>query len=278
MRTRIFLLCVILLGSFGIGGVQAQEVAYKSLTYKSVGATDLEMRIYSPDREKFEGARPAIVFFFGGGWVSGTITQFERQAEALCELGMVAVLADYRVANRQGTTPYECVKDAKSAVRYVRANAVALSVDPDRIATSGGSAGGHIATATALIESYNEESDDLSVSCVPNALVLFNPVVDNGPAGYGYERIGDNYKDFSPLHNIDSKTPPTLFMVGSQDDLIPVEMARYFAKSIERVGGRCDLTIYEGQKHGFFNGEAYKLVTLERAIEFLKSLEYILSD
>lgn len=267
-----------LLGSFGIGGVQAQGVAYKSLIYKSVGTTDLEMRVYSPDATKFEGARPAIVFFFGGGWINGTITQFEGQAEALCELGMVAVLADYRVSTRQGTTPYECVKDAKSAVRYVRANASAMGVDPDRIATSGGSAGGHIAAATALIESYNEESDDLSVSCVPNALVLFNPVVDNGPAGYGYERIGDNYKDFSPLHNIDSSVPPTLFMVGAADDLIPVEMARYFAKSIERVGGRCDLTIYEGQKHGFFNGKAYKMVTLERAIEFLKSLGYIFND
>ncbi len=256
--------------------VKAEENLYKIVVYKTVDTTNLKMKIYSPNGEKFKGDRPAIVFFFGGGWLGGSITQFEPHARRLSELGMVAVLADYRVEKRQGTSPYDCVMDAKSAVRYLRTNAKELGIDPDKIAASGGSAGGHIASSTALIDKYTEDSDDLTVSCKPNALVLFNPVVDNSPMGYGYERIGDNYKDFSPLHNIDSAdVPPTVFFVGDSDKHVPVEVARYFAKAIERVGGRCDLYVYENQKHGFFNDEKYYQITLGKVIEFLTSIDYI---
>ncbi len=275
MKTRILMICLLTFFMAQLG-VTAKENPYRTVVYKTVDTTKLEMRIFNPDRTKFKGERPAIVFFFGGGWVSGSITQFEPHARRLSELGMVAVVADYRVKNRQGTSPYDCVRDAKSAVRYLRANAKELGINPDMIAASGGSAGGHIATSAALIDKYTEKSDDLAVSCKPNALVLFNPVVDNSPMGYGFERIGENYKDFSPLHNIDSAdVPPTVFFVGDSDDFIPVEVARYFAKAIERVGGRCDLYVYENQKHGFFNGKKYHKITLDQAVEFLTSIGYI---
>ena len=88
---------------------------------------------------------PAIVFFFGGGWSQGTVTQFTPQAKHFAERGMVAILADYRVFRRHGTTALEAMADARSAVRWVRANASKLGVDPNRIVAAGGSSGGHIA-------------------------------------------------------------------------------------------------------------------------------------
>ena len=130
------------------------------------------------------------------------------------------MVADYRVASRNKVRAKTCVSDAKSAVRWIREHAGELGVDPDRIAAGGGSAGGHLAAATALIEEYNENTDNLSVSCIPNALVLSNPVIDNGPGGYGYERIGSEYKNFSPLHNIKEGAPPTIFFLGTNDNLI----------------------------------------------------------
>jgi len=117
----------------------------------------------------------------------------------------------------------------------------------------------------------------LTVSCKPNALVLFNPVVDNGPGGYGFERIGNAYKDFSPLHNIEKGAPPTIFFLGTSDKLIPVETARYYQKVMEKVGSRCELYLYDGQSHGFFNyrnTEFYKKTVLA-ADEFLQSLGYL---
>lgn len=61
---------------------------------------------------------------------------------------------------------------------------------------SGGSAGGHLAAAIASIDGFNDATDDLSVSCKPNLLVLFNPVLDNGPEGYGYDRVKSIIRNF----------------------------------------------------------------------------------
>ena len=71
--------------------------------------------------------------------------------------GMVGMVADYRVSSRHKTTPFDCVKDAKSAVRWARRNAERLGIDPDRLAVGGGSAGGHLAAATATVDGLNEE-------------------------------------------------------------------------------------------------------------------------
>ena len=216
---------------------------------------------------------PAIVFFFGGGWNGGTIAHFSSQASYLASRGMVCFRADYRVKSRQGTSPFESLKDAKSAMRYIRAHANELGVDPDKIVASGGSAGGHLAAATAVIDGYNEEGEDLSVSCIPNALVLFNPVYDNGPGGYGYERIGEHYKDFSPLHNINEGMPPAIVFLGTEDRLIPVETAKYFQSVMEKAGSRSELYLYEGEGHGFFNYRNYEMYvdTRDKATEFLIS-------
>ena len=98
---------------------------------------------------------------------------------------MVAMAAEYRVKSRHNTTPFECVMDGKSALRWIRKNAAKLGVDPERIGAGGGSAGGHVAAAVATVPGLNEEGEDLSISCLPDTLVLFNPVYDNGPGGFG---------------------------------------------------------------------------------------------
>lgn len=214
-----------------------------------------------------------MVFFFGGGWNGGSVEQFAPHAKYFASLGMVCFRADYRVKSRQATSPFESLKDAKSAIRFIRSHAHELGVDPERIVASGGSAGGHLAVATALIQGFNQEGEDLSLSCIPNALVLFNPVFDNGPGGYGFERIGDQYKDFSPLHNVKEGAPPTIVFLGTEDRLIPVETARYFKTVMEKVGSTCELFLYEGEEHGFFNFRNYELYrdTRDKTQAFLLS-------
>jgi acetyl esterase len=248
-----------------------------TILYKQVDSTSLVMVVdYPPDFDSTMDY-PAMVFFFGGGWVGGNPGHFESHAKYFSERGMVCFRADYRVKSRQGTTPFESLKDAKSAIRYIREHAEELGVDPTKIIASGGSAGGHLAAATALITSFNEGSDNFSYSPVPNALVLFNPVIDNGPGGYGYERVGEAYKDFSPLHNIRTGAPPTILFLGTQDRLIPVETAQYYKTVMEKVGSRCDLSLFEGEGHGFFNYhhiENYKK-TVSEADQFLISLGYL---
>lgn len=245
--------------------------------YKKVDTVFLQMEIFLPPNIDSSKSYPALVFFFGGGWKNGGTGQFKQHAKYFSERGIACFLADYRVKTRQNTSPFESLKDAKSAIRFIRANAKKYHVDPTKIVASGGSAGGHLAAATALIKDYNEDSDDLNQSCIPNALILFNPVIDNGPGGYGYDRIGDNYKNFSPIHNILIGAPPTLFLLGTQDILIPVATAKYYKTVMEKVGSRCDLKLYEGESHGFFNyhkkSNYYK--TVYEADKFLTSLGYL---
>ena len=242
-----------------------------SILYKKVDSVSLYLHIDYPPGYNPSLSYPAMVFFFGGGWNGGTVNQFAPQARYFASRGMVCFRAEYRVKSRHGTTPFESLKDAKSAMRYIRTHARELGVDPEKIVASGGSAGGHLAAATAVIEGFNEAGEDLSVSCVPDALVLFNPVFDNGPGGYGFERIGDGYKDFSPLHNLRAGMPPAVVFLGTQDALIPVETARYFKTVMEKVGSRCDLFLYEGEGHGFFNYRNYENYksTLEQTEAFL---------
>lgn len=244
--------------------------------YKKIDTTALYMDIFFPEKLDTGSSYPAIIFFFGGGWTRGDKNQFEPHAKYFSSRDMVCFLVDYRVKTRQQTTPFESLKDAKSAVRYVRKHAAEFHVDTSKIVASGGSAGGHLAAATALIKGFNEKVEDSLISCIPNALVLFNPVIDNGPGGYGYERIGYRYKDFSPLHNILEGAPPTILFLGTDDKLIPVETAKYYKVVMQKVGSRCDLKLYEGEGHGFFKFKhKYYLKTVLETDKFLQSLGYL---
>ncbi len=254
--------------------------AQEQVVYKEINDTKLLMEVHYPEKIDSSKAYPAMVFFFGGGWVGGDISQFINQAKHFSKRGVVCFLVDYRTKNKNNTTPFECVKDAKSAIRFIRKKASYFRVDTTKIIASGGSAGGHLAAATALIDIYNETTDDLSISCIPNALVLFNPVIDNGPGGYGFEKIKDVYKTFSPLHNIKKGAPPTIIFLGTNDKHIPVETVAYYKKVMEKVGSRCDSKLYEGQSHGFFNYkhlENYKKTVME-ADAFLVSLGYLKNE
>jgi acetyl esterase/lipase len=254
--------------------------AQEQVVYKEVNATKLLMDVYYPEKIDSSKVYPAMVFFFGGGWVSGDVSQFINQANYFSKRGMVCFLVDYRTKSKNNTTPFECVKDAKSAIRFIRKRASYFRVDTTKIIASGGSAGGHLAAATALIDSFSEATDDLSISCIPNALVLFNPVIDNGPGGYGFEKIKDAYKHFSPLHNIKKGAPPTIIFIGTNDKHIPIETVAYYKKVMEKVGSRCELKIYDGQNHGFFNYknlEYYKKTVMD-ADAFLLSLGYLKNE
>lgn len=250
--------------------------------YKKIGETELNLWILQP--KKSDELRPAIVFFFGGGWSSGSPEQFERQARHFAERGMVAITADYRVASRQKAKPVQCVADAKSCIRWVRANAQRLGIDPQRIVAAGGSAGGHLAAATATLPGLDEASEDAKVSSQPNALVLFNPCVVTAPvSGLDFkgfasnstlEKVGCEPESLSPIHHVKEGLPPTLIMHGKSDTTVPYVTVEAFTERMKKAGNRCELKGYDGQQHGFFNGPGFT-DTLAAADEFLVSLKYL---
>ena len=251
--------------------------------YKNASGDDLW--IYRFDPEGFDALndkRPAVVFFFGGAWNGGKVTQFEQHAKYLASRGMVTFVADYRVKTRQKTTPDCCVADGKSAIRFVRKNAARFGVDPNRIAAGGGSAGGHVAATTGICDGLDDPAEkDSDVSSKANALLLFNPVYDNGPDGYGHSRVKDHFPAISPAHNITADDPPTIVFLGSKDKLVPVATAKKFDADLKAAGVTSEVWIYDGQPHGFFNEskspESFQDTVL-KTDAFLVSLGYLEGD
>jgi len=269
--------------------VAAHALETRTETYKTIGDVKLDLTIQVPDGWKEGDRRPAIVFFFGGGWNGGNPRQFENQCRYLASRGMVAMAADYRVKSRQNVKPISCVADAKSAIRWVRANAAKLGIDPKRIAAGGGSAGGHLAAAVATLPNLDDPADDKSVSCLPNALVLFNPALVLAPVegldAKGFEdrateeRFGCAPMEISPAHHVKTGVPPTIIFHGKADTTVPYASAELFTARMKKAGNRCELVGADGQPHGYFNfgknGHKYALETLTAADQFLTSLGWL---
>ncbi|HBU36711.1 MAG TPA: hypothetical protein DEB70_02785 [Planctomycetaceae bacterium] len=246
--------------------------------YKTIGNIDLPLYVFQNQQSELHDKRPAIVFFFGGGWTGGSPVQFEKQCEHFAKRGMVAITVEYRVSSRHPVKIDDCIEDAKSAMRWVRSHAEDLGIDPNRIAAAGGSAGGHLAACTAVMDEFNASSDDKSISAKPNALILFNPalaiawdermpesmhaIAEQKMKGRSYAPI----QDVSPLTYASTKQPPCIIFFGTADRLL--EGARLYQEDSKKSGNLCEIVTYEGQGHGFFNrGEHYDL-TLEAADTF----------
>ena len=250
--------------------------ASEERVYKKVEGKELKLLVDKPPGWTAADKRPVIVFFFGGGWVGGTPKQFERHSAYFASRGMVGVRVEYRtIAKGDKGPPLLSCADAKSAIRHVRVHAAELGIDSARIAGSGGSAGGHLAAFTALVDGLDDPKDDLKVSCKPDALVLFNPVFNNGPGEWGHERVGKRYRDFSPAHHVKKGAPPTIVFLGEKDDLIPVKVAKDFEADMKKAGSRCDTHLYPGAGHGFFNAAPYYQTTVIESDKFLTSLGWL---
>lgn len=225
------------------------------IVYKTIDDVELKLWIFNPEGHQSADRTPAILFFFGGGWRSGSPSQFVPQARYLAKRGMVAMVVDYRVRSRHGTLAKDCVADARDAMRFVRANAEKFGIDASKIAAGGGSAGGHIAACLGTIDT-DEESK-------PNALALFNPACVLAPLdGKQYweenrheemkERMGMEPEALSPAHHISPEAPPCIVFHGEADPTVPFATAKAFADRMKAAGLRCDLMAFPGEGHGFF--------------------------
>jgi acetyl esterase/lipase len=247
--------------------------------YKTVGVRELALLVDQPAGWQPGDRRPAIVFFFGGGWKSGNPRQFKPQATHFAKRGMVCLRADYRVRNRDLVLPTECVEDAISAMRHVRARAAALGIDSARIAAAGGSAGGHLAACTALVTDINAASDDTSVSPRPDALILYNPAVDltafPGTADKHFIKDLDAaaLKRISPLLLANKTLPPTLLMDGTADRLY--NQIRAFEEKLVTLGIPVEARYVKNQPHGFFNKSPHLEQTTAMADAFLTRLGWL---
>ncbi len=259
---------------------QKLDVKRRTIVYKTIGDVELKLYAFLPPDWDAEDKRPAAVFFFGGGWSHGRTEQFYPHCAYLASRGMVAVSAEYRVKNRHGTTPVECVKDGKSAVRWLRANADEMGVDPERIAAGGGSAGGMVAACTGVVPGVEEDGEDTETDSRADALLLFNPAMDMVTRA---ERMGmspETAESVSPPHHVREDLPPCIIFHGEEDTTVPIKRVREFCRRMKEAENRCEVVGYEGVGHAFFNydrGKSHEYFrnTVYHADRFLASLGWL---
>ncbi len=250
-----------------------KQVRTDEIIFKKTPQGDLKLHVWSPQHASPN--RPCIVFFFGGGWKGGSPQQFARQSAYLASRGMVAISAEYRVKGTHKTTPDVCVEDAKSAIRWTRANSQKLGIDPNKVIAAGGSAGGHLAAATALVPGFDAKNDYPSISAIPDAMVLFNPALDLKLLGRDIADGDGNdiTHAISPTHFLNEGAPPAIIFFGTDDDLAKHGI-EYIAKA-ENLGLNVQLWWADNQGHGFFNDSPWLEVTTHRVDVFLASLGYL---
>ena len=213
--------------------------------YKTVPGKDLKMDVFLPADYSSEGKRfPVMVIFHGGSWAEGESNWHWPDCTYWSKRGMVAVSVDYRLKNRdQVKVPLECLKDAKSAIRFLRFNADRLKIDPNRIVAMGDSAGGQLAAATATLTDpkTNDDAYDLSISCFPQVVVLTCPWFKTAP-------------DLCPPKHLREGAPPFITFAGGSDTAIPVAEMIEFHELLKEKDIVSELYIGNQGKHGFCNG------------------------
>ena len=286
MKTNLFVFAIFVALLVQVAAAQQRGRSYPPKfagatveTYKTAGEVKLTMSIFSPAGHKATDKRPAILFFFGGGFVGGSPAQFHQHCRYFASRGMVAITADYRVRKRHKTKPADSMQDGKDAMRYVRANAKRLGIDPERIVASGGSAGATIAACVGVIPNLDAASTEKKVSYTPGAMVLFNPAIMGKTA---IERTNPDGspafpKSIMPWYHVREGLPPSIMFFGTDDRLMAG--AKEFREAARSKGNRCELVTWEGVGHGFFNfgrgGNKHFVETLKAADKFLASLGYV---
>lgn len=238
------------------------KVIHLMEVYKTVDTFNLKMDIfYTPqsfDREN----NTAIVFFHGGGWAFGTPDEFFTTCERYAKMGIVTFSVEYRLSIENGITPHknispiESVMDAKSAMRWVRANSGKFHIDKNKIVAAGQSAGGHLALCTAMIDDHNEKSDDTAISCRPDAILLYSACV-NAVEGWCDRLLAERRTkiwSISPAHNIKGGMPPMIEFHGTYDEQVPVWTVQFFENAMKKEGNYFELHQYKGRMH-YLGGE-----------------------
>ena len=248
-------------------------------TYKTVGDFDLDMHIFLPESLMKDKKRQVIVYFHGGSWSEGKPDWFFSACESYAKKGWVACAVEYRTYGRHGTLPFASVMDAKSAIRWLRKHSMEYNIDPDKIVASGNSAGGHLVLCAALADKWNEKTDDLKFSPVPNVLMINSGVYDLTDQNTAWIRKDlknkDLVREISPNYLVKKTMPPTLIIHGSEDRNVPYSTAQKFVEEMTKAGNTTiDFHTLKGAEHFIWFDPKYSSEVSKLRTEFLNRLEY----
>ncbi len=244
----------------------------REYVYKTSHGMAQKLEVYFPKDwdPKTRAKAPGVLLFHGGGWSGGTLEQFRHACRYFASRGLVAATANYRMLTKEERAALPageslkrvCITDAKSAIRWMKAHADELGVDPARIITGGGSAGGHVSVLATSNDGLNDPADPKDMDTRVVAYLLFNPA-------FGRDAQPD--REVDALLHVKKDMAPALFLFGSQDGWKTGSDA--VRARLKELGNTThEQWIAEGQTHGFFNKAPWQDVTLAVADRFLVKL------
>jgi acetyl esterase/lipase len=266
--------------SFTIADIPKDLKVEDNVVYKTVNGQDLKLTVFYPQVKKYDKA-PLLVYIHGGGWAAGNRFVVVKSGgidvvRQLNNAGVVCATIEYRLVPRDPSTPnasttMDAEADCRDAIHFLVKNAARFGIDPERIATMGGSAGGHLSLVTALGEDKDypcdpaltpyqgkvlaEVADFPAVSLVDPALlgvgVFKRPgtlaMVLGGPP----DQKRDVAEKLSPTLLLKPTSPPILLAQGDHDSALPVQNSITMAKLCEEKGVPVELIVVKGAEHGF---------------------------
>lgn len=236
----------------------SQTFVYKPLG-EADGGDDLHVHLFHPPQSRQagsdDGPRPAMLFFFSSQWDGGQISQFAPHALYFASRGAVSAVFEYRTRSSHGTSPVKSMADIRTAVRWARYNHEHLDIDPNKVVGVGAAASAHGLAAAAMIDGFEDNAGEALLSCRPDAMVLFSPILDLSKKGCGMDRFENatEAKRYDPSRFIRKMLPPTLLFQGSEDRVVPPASVARFAKRMARKKNVCHLETFQGKGHSFFN-------------------------
>jgi acetyl esterase len=223
-----------------------------TFVYRDGTPEPMRLHVFKPKGWKESDRRPALVFFFGGGWTAGTPERSATYAKWAATLGMVGIAPDYRTKGRFGTSPLESVADGRAALRWVEDNAGLLGIDPRKIVVGGSSAGGHVALWTAIAHTPPGSATNEAPQIKPIAIILVSPVSDTSTnTGYTPKRFGENAEALSPVHQLDAPMPPVLVFHGDADKTVTNQQTIALRDRLVATSNVCEFVSVPGGGHGF---------------------------
>lgn len=228
----------------------------KDIVFGTGSGRELKLNVHRPAEDM--GKRTAIVFFHGGGFVGGNKDSIDQRVGYYAKLGYVAIASEYRLA-QEAKWPSQ-VNDAKAAVRWARANASSLGIEPDRIVVCGFSAGGLLALVSAgAPDNPKLEGDggNPDVSSKVAACIAYYPASNVEQPLRGAHPLfrdsdgGGMYASARPSTYITNNWPPTVFFHGTADVTIPLEQTTKFFDSLRKKNVPVELHAIEGVPHAF---------------------------
>jgi acetyl esterase/lipase len=247
--------------------------ARNAVVYRTTAeGAELRVVVFKPEGWKASDQRAALVYMHAGGFYRVAMTENDPQWRPFLDAGMVLFVPQYRLVAK-ALKVEDAAADVKSFYRWLRTHAGEYGVDPKRIVGSGESAGACLTAAAALVDGLDDPRDDLAVSCRPDALFLFRPVLDvtQGKS----EKYGKMCRDaagFSPALHVSDRTPPTYIIQGTADGFL--HGTRTFQENAKGKSFPLTVDILDGMSHTSRPPEFYQVLN-KRGLGFLRQHGFV---